>query len=1099
MFSSSSSDEEELPTHTTGRHNRPLSPDPYDHPVIKEKTMAGVPPWPADLRLSLNANNWIEWSRQLITSLEMGQLDAYPLGLLGCPNHRSDKTGYRNWRGNDRMILGFMRSHLFSSEAQCIAHCDTSADAYKTLRRRHEQRSGLTQIQLIQRMMQVRFDHSPANFDATMANLRELIYRAESIGQIDVTKLALLFALMNLRATHPSVHEALAPSLMDGTITLEALERRLSFFYELQATQSMDQLAFPSLVPSNVPFPSSTQSSPSSPTVTLPASYAPRANICPNCKRAGHSIEFCVSPGGKMEGLSTSDAIARQRAARDSPRGPRPPSSSGPTNPFLKVDNDGTVWISGVKYQPASEPAKASIAEVNVEAAMTAADQGEYSDWASNNNDPNWGNNEFLDTATFLLAATNPTLPAHKDMPLYLDSGASTHISCIRSDFSTFRSIEPRMITGVGNSSVSAIGMGTVVIRIPETSACLTLQNVLFAPDAGVRLITISRLDDSGHQLSFAGGRCIVHERSSGRKLAECARNSSHLYVLLGSIHSIPPSIPSFTPCITLPALSVTPNLETWHRRLGHANFRTVLDMARSEVVTGMQADLSLAPQACDACIRGKQTHHPVPKLREGRKADKRLGRVFVDLTGPQSVAARSGCLYIMNVIDDYSGYHWTRLLKTKAEASRALREWLPAAENQSGEKLCYLVTDNGELRSNEIAQWCAERGITHQFTAPHTSAQNGRVERLHRTLMNKARAMRLSCDAPLRLWDEFILTSSYLSNLTTSKAANGRTPHELWFGTRPSLTHLREIGCRAYVFINAPNPKIAAKSIECTLVGYASNAKAYRCWHRESGRIVDSHHVTFVEHLNDQPRVSRTGVDAIAMPRTEDGVTAPTPVPQTAGDDTTSPPLGGTAPPPVPICARLEDQPRRSTRDRVPALSREDTNDGLLHGRATTRALEQVREASSRHAAAKVNAMKPPSADSAEENSSAETTKGTPSGGVTTDEVVLLVDVEDPDAPDWREALESSEREKWLEGANAELTSLQEMGVYELVPRSKVPTDRSVLRGKFVCRLKRGTVGGKGLPTGMGEGFQQNHLTHSPPGIPTCHPTHRRCQRLVY
>ena len=232
--------------------------------------MAGVPTWPVDLRLSLNANNWLEWSRQLVTLLEMGQLDVYPLGLLACPNHRSNRTGYRNWCRNDHMVLGYMRSHLFSSEAQCIAQCNTSAEAYRTLRWRHEQRSGLTQIQLIQCMMQVRFDHSPANFDTTMANLWELIYRAERIGQIDVTKLALMFTLMNLRTTHPSVHEALAPSLMDGTITLESLECRLSFFYELQATQSMDQLAFPSLVPSHVPFPastSSTQSSPSSPTI----------------------------------------------------------------------------------------------------------------------------------------------------------------------------------------------------------------------------------------------------------------------------------------------------------------------------------------------------------------------------------------------------------------------------------------------------------------------------------------------------------------------------------------------------------------------------------------------------------------------------------------------------------------------------------------------------------------------------------------------------------------------------------------------------------------------------------------------------------------
>ena len=226
----------------------------------------------------------------------------------------------------------------------------------------------------------------------------------------------------------------------------------------------------------------------------------------------------------------------------------------------------------------------------------------------------------------------------------------------------------------------------------------------------------------------------------SGRKLAECARNSSHLYVFPGSIHSSStPSIPSTSSCIALPSLVQTPNIETWHCRLGHANFRTVLDMARNDLVTGMQVNLNLALQACDACICGKQTHHPVPKSRKGNRADRRLGHIFVDLTGPQTVSAHSGCSYIMNIINDYSGYHWTQLLKTKAEALSKLREWLLAAETQSGEKLCYLITDNGELCSNKMAQWCADRGITHQFTAPHTSAQKGRVKRLHRTLMNKA------------------------------------------------------------------------------------------------------------------------------------------------------------------------------------------------------------------------------------------------------------------------------------------------------------------------------------------------------------------------
>ena len=173
---------------------------------------------------------------------------------------------------------------------------------------------------------------------------------------------------------------------------------------------------------------------------------------------------------------------------------------------------------------------------------------------------------------------------------------------------------------------------------------------------------------------------------------------------------------------------------------------------------------------------------------------------------------------------------------------------------------------------------------------------------------------MCLSCNAPLNLWDEFILTSSYLSNLTTSKAANGRTPHELWFGICPSLTHLREIGCCAYVFINMANSKIAAKSVECMLVDYASNAKAYQCWHRESGQIVDSHHVTFVEHLHNQPCVPRTGVPADPMPHVGEGVTAPISALLLAGDDNTLPPLGGTAQPPAPTCVGLDELPRHST-----------------------------------------------------------------------------------------------------------------------------------------------------------------------------------------
>jgi hypothetical protein len=550
-----------------------------------------------------------------------------------------------------------------------------------------------------------------------------------------------------------------------------------------------------------------------------------------------------------MEGHTAAKAIAVQRAAGLLPR-IRVAPSFPPSDSPIQLERDGSITIGGTRYNLTRQiplaPATASITEVEVDAAMTAADQGEYSDWALNNGNPNWGSTDgTFDTASFLLATIDPdTVPTGDialitrrdcDPPLYLDSGASAHISCVLTDFRDFSKMEPRAITGVGNSTVFATGMGTVVISIPESSANLTLRDVLYAPDTGVHLVSISRLDESGHCLDFVDGRCIISDRSSGATIANCPKNLIRLYVFPGSIrpcHNSPPSHPtSFPPHrsnFPTPALIATPDLETWHHRLGHANFCTVLDMTHSTHITGMPANTSTAPQTCDTCICGKQTHHPVPKTREGQKATRRLERIFVDLTGPQSVVSRAGCSYIMNIIDDFSGYHWTRLLKAKSDAARELRKWLLVAENQSRERLCYLVTDNGELCSGDMARWCAERGITHQLTAPYTSAQNGHVERLHCTLMNKAHTMRLSCSAPLNLWDEFILTASYLSTLTVSKALDGRSPFELWFGFPPSLAHLHEIGCRAFVFIHGVNPKIAAHSMEATLIGYAANAKAY-------------------------------------------------------------------------------------------------------------------------------------------------------------------------------------------------------------------------------------------------------------------------------
>jgi hypothetical protein len=291
-----------------------------------------------------------------------------------------------------------------------------------------------------------------------------------------------------------------------------------------------------------------------------------------------------------------------------------------------------------------------------------------------------------------------------------------------------------------------------------------------------------------------------------------------------------------------------------WHRQLGHCNTRTIIDMAHNKAVKGMPIDLSSLPPVCDSCILGKQTRSSVPKMQEEAKAASPLECIYVDLCGPQPVASRSGRLYSMNVIDDYSGYIWSLPLKRKLEASSILRGWHRAMENQSGHKLKILVTDNGKLVSHEMTKWCTEYGIEYQLTTPYTSVQNGHVERLHRTVLDHARSMRLACNAPSSLWDEFCATAAYLANLTASSSLDGKTPHKLWFGCTPSLSHLREIGCRAFFLIQTHNPKIFCRSKPCTLIDYTPHSKAYHLWDNTTGSIFNSFHVTFIEHLDSLP-----------------------------------------------------------------------------------------------------------------------------------------------------------------------------------------------------------------------------------------------------
>jgi len=113
---------------------------------------------------------------------------------------------------------------------------------------------------------------------------------------------------------------------------------------------------------------------------------------------------------------------------------------------------------------------------------------------------------------------------------------------------------------------------------------------------------------------------------------------------------------------------------------------------------------------------------------------------------------------------------------------------------------------------------------------------------------MDCARAIRLYSNLPPKLWGECILASAYMKNQTLGSHPKQKTPYEMWHKRKPDISHMRELGCQAWVLKEMHNPKIYDCSTKCILIGYSPNSKAYWCYNQSTRCIHTSRNVTFIE-----------------------------------------------------------------------------------------------------------------------------------------------------------------------------------------------------------------------------------------------------------
>jgi hypothetical protein len=408
-----------------------------------------------------------------------------------------------------------------------------------------------------------------------------------------------------------------------------------------------------------------------------------------------------------------------------------------------------------------------------------------------------------------------------------LDSGATQHMT---NDAQSVTALchQSSSVCIADGSQMQAIGTGTVEFRHDGNTA--TLNSVLVCPQLSSNLLSVSKLADSGHLVSFSDSACIISK--AGKKVLVANRTGS-LYSL-----ELKPSAPQTMLAATM---------SNWHQRLGHLNGKAIQMLADKGMATGIKITGDEGGQ-CVSCIVGK--HKVSTSKQAGTRATKVGGLVHSDLCGPLQVPSVSGCRYFMTITDDYSRYISVFPLRAKSDAFHAFEGYCNRFFNLHQRHISAIRSDNGtEYRNRQFTEFCHLHGIHQQFTNVYSASQNGVSERINYTLLNPVRCMLSESKLPKSLWAEALSTAVYVRNRSPTSAVPGKTPYEVWTGSKPDLAHLRVFGQRAYAHVPAETRrKLDDRAVQTVFVGYDNQVKGYRLVHRNTLRLIISKDVTFIE-----------------------------------------------------------------------------------------------------------------------------------------------------------------------------------------------------------------------------------------------------------
>lgn len=236
-------------------------------------------------------------------------------------------------------------------------------------------------------------------------------------------------------------------------------------------------------------------------------------------------------------------------------------------------------------------------------------------------------------------------------------------------DFFSLKRLDPTVRVVLGdNTTVYAYGIGSIYLN-PQVH----LTHVLYVPDLGTRLLSVSAVTRLGYQVIFDHSGCQIWKDNINILSASPQGNLFSVNRHHGRISQAAltgrtstesqessdkrKSKTDDTVSINSPTKQQGHNIQLWHQRLGHLNIADVRRLAG--LASGLMINETPLPSSpCHACLEGKQ-QRSFNRKNTSTPKEKKLGLVHSDSCGPFPVPSIAGARYFIIYIDDHTRMAW--------------------------------------------------------------------------------------------------------------------------------------------------------------------------------------------------------------------------------------------------------------------------------------------------------------------------------------------------------------------------------------------------------------------------------------------------------